>query len=417
MSAAVHRRSTLPSHAKLVQEHATDVPRVLRALGLPVSKKGARWWILCPAHGDKSPSCAVFLGRNDGRLAARCWSCNWTTGDVVGLVAAVHRLDVRDGRQYREALDLAAAAVGLTLDHGQPGPGLVGPAPAPPPRPVAPVAHVGLPLPAFDAATSALLQRCPLDGSVAAGLAFRGVIEAAREDGWGELPKNEQSPTVDLDTRAGFEVQHLAADRLAASLTAAGRAALPWLVSRGGGLAYPSHRLLIPWRTAAGAVWMLQRRWAPVSGDEKPGPDDHGGKYREDARAAADPCPYGADSPDLSTAAEVWLVEGAVDALAVRTLNRRGLLAADKRPRSLVVLGLPGAQNWRRVAPFVLPLVAGRVIVVALDADPSGDSLVSTIAGEAAAAGAARILRRTAPPPAKDWADITSALRRQGALP
>lgn len=140
MSAAVHRRSTLPNHARLVQEHAADVPRVLRALGLPVSKKGARWLILCPVHGDKSPSCGVFLGRNDGRIAARCWSCGWTCGDVVGLVAAVHRLDVRDGRQYREALDLAAAAVGLTLDHGQPGAGLVGPAPAPPPRPVAPVA-------------------------------------------------------------------------------------------------------------------------------------------------------------------------------------------------------------------------------------------------------------------------------------
>lgn len=414
MSAAVSR---LPDHAAILQDAARDVPVVLRGLGVTFRKSGSRWLILCPAHTDHTPSCAVFIGRNDGKLCAHCFACGWSAGDVVALAAAVARLDVRDGRQFRQALDLAAAAVGVTLDHGQPGAGVVGPMPPPAPRHLDPVAPAGPPLAAFNAATSALLERYPLDGSVAAGLASRGIIEAARADGWGELPKNGKSLTADLDARGGFEVQDLAADRLAASVTAAGRAALPWLVGRGGGLAYPSHRLLIPWRTAAGAVWMLQRRWAPVYGDEKPGPDDHGGKYREDARAAVDPCPYGAESPDISTAAEVWLVEGAVDALAVRTLNRRGLLATDGRPRSLVVLGLPGAQNWRRVAPFVLPLVAGRVVVVALDADPSGDSLVSCIADDTAAAGAARILRRTAPPPAKDWADITRTLWRQGAIP
>lgn len=66
--------------------------------------------MLCPAHGEKTPSCSVSLGP-DGTIRAHCFSCDWSS-DALGLIAKVHNLELR-GPGFREVLMLGAELAGL----------------------------------------------------------------------------------------------------------------------------------------------------------------------------------------------------------------------------------------------------------------------------------------------------------------
>jgi hypothetical protein len=425
----MRRASKLPDHFAQVKAALTDVRAVLAGLGLlgKAKRKGDAFDILCPWHDEHTPSCRVSV-RAHGALQAHCFGCG-ETGDVLNLIAAVHRLDLR--RDAQAILSIGADLAGIALDFGHAG--VVGAGPiyqAPTARP-APVrlstVDEAASIEAFDAAVEGLIDLCDLrsdfSGTVRNGLWSRGLSGEAWRDGWGELPINtpDAKPqtvvTPSQPAGAGLEEfgrdgEDMAAGRLVALLKERGLAArLPWLV-RGSGFLFSMHRLLIPWRTPAGKVWMLQRRFAPVSGDERPGPHD-GGKYREQTACKGGRAwPYGIERFHEG-AAQVWLVEGAADVLAVRRLNRYGLLNRDRRPLPLVALGLPGVTGWERCKASILPLLAGRTLVIATDADAAGDGLVDSVLTDAAGV-AAKCKRRTAPPPFKDWSDVLREEWRKG---
>jgi CHC2-type zinc finger protein len=88
-------------------------PRALvAALGLErAAKRLGRGGIqvLCPWHNEKSPSCAVSVGR-DGSVFVKCFGCD-RSGDALGLIAAAKQLDVKS--QYREVLEVACELGGL----------------------------------------------------------------------------------------------------------------------------------------------------------------------------------------------------------------------------------------------------------------------------------------------------------------
>lgn len=52
--------------------------------GLPLHRRGARWWAACPLHGEKTPSMCFYP---DGRWY--CFGCH-EGGDAVTLYAALH---------------------------------------------------------------------------------------------------------------------------------------------------------------------------------------------------------------------------------------------------------------------------------------------------------------------------------------
>ncbi|RYZ45999.1 MAG: hypothetical protein EOO72_02945 [Myxococcaceae bacterium] len=372
---------------------------VLAWLGLAARREGpTRARLCCPFHQEHTPSATLEVGPR-GTLRLRCFGACARTWDVHGLVAQVHGLDVR--RSYPRVLALEAGFAGYDLQD--PTRGLV-PRPVPRPAPLAEPAPSITPGD-FARGAAALLTLFPLGGSVAVGLASRGVLELARADGWGELPADVRSRSPELDESAGFDVDDPAGPALVAQLR--GRPELAWLLGPGG-ILLPEHRLLIPWRAPGGAVWTMERRYAPRYGDETP---PQGGKYTRPSRRLHQPLavyPYGANAPELATATELWFVEGALDVLAVRALNAAGLLTADGSPRPLAVLGLPGVGAWPQVRSWMLEHVQGRAVRVALDADTAGAELVKTIGAECLAAGAVSVRRKGPPVGCKDWADVSA---------
>lgn len=373
---------------------------VLTWLGLPHRRVGpGRVRLSCPFHQEQTPSATLEVGPR-GTLRLRCFGACARTWDVHCLVARVHALDVR--RSYPRVLELEANFVGY--DMGVPARARV---PGSVPRAASCTAGAS-PLLApgdFARGASVLLAHSPLGGSVAVGLASRGVLEEAKKDGWGELPIDSRSLRPGLDADAGFDGHDLAASELIRELQKSPE--LAWLVGPTG-WRMPDYRMLIPWRAPDGSIWTLERRYAPRYGDEKP---PRGGKYSQpDARHHQPPAayPYGADSPELSTAKEVWLVEGALDVLAVRALNDRGMLTPDGSRRPLVALGLPGVGAWPRVRSWVGQHVPGRTVRLALDADAAGAAVVTAIAADCRQGGAASVRRKGPPEGFKDWADVSA---------
>lgn len=409
MSAAPSR----VDHAAEIKRRLTDARKLCSALGLlegykPATQAGGLL-VRCPQHGDRTPSCSVTPGP-DGTIRVRCFGCE-LAGDVYSLIGAVRGLDpkIRDDFKtiLREGADLASYDMGGD------------PRSATPPR--APVQPPAVPAPApprldaatFSAVAASLVSLCPFDGSIGVGMVCRGILDEARRDGWGELPRNVvmSGDEARRARAAGFGTEDFAADRLISALRGLfDDEALSWVL-RGSGLAYPEHRLLIPWRRPDGAIWNLQRRYAPLYGDEQPG--EQVPKYIWPASSlhrAPEVFPYGADAPSLATAAEVWIVEGAPDVLALRALNRSGALAADGKPRNMAVLGIPGVQAWAAYRKPTLAHVRGRVVRVALDADRAGRAAVAAMGADAWKAGAKDVRDKAPPRGAKDWAEVSAKI-------
>jgi DNA primase len=311
--------------------------------------------VCCPWHGDRHPSCSIR--QVDGVVVAHCFSCG-ARGDVFALVAQVRGLDVR--RDFARVLDEACALARV----------------APPPREVE--VEVDEPPPderTFGLLAASLLEACPIarQPDVLAYLERRRIASHARH--WGALPSDARELA---NVRAHLIARH-------------GREA--WFASglaRGEGWAWAAHRLVIPWRSPGvdGAVVALQRR-AIVEVD---GPRYVFGRGRVPV------APYGVEEAveEVGDGVEVWFVEGAIDAVALRIL-------ASRRGAQLAPLGLPGVASWGRHVAAVTGLVEGRVAVVGVDGDRAGEAQVRELARALYRAGADRVRRARAR--GGDWAD------------
>lgn len=164
--------------------------------------------------------------------------------------------------------------------------------------------------------------------------------------------------------------------------------------------------LAIPWRNRAGACTTTQWRYVGPDGDTTAAPPPGVPRYRFPPQGGAS-APYGVERAEVSDrAAELWIVEGAVDVLAVRALA--ALYAPSRR---LAALGLPGVAAWSRLRDAVLSLARDRIVVVATDADEAGDKSAIQIAEDVKSVAA---LVRRERPAGKDWADMLSALKNGG---
>ena len=380
-------RAPLPDDAREVRDALTDPRALCDALGL---LDGPRSWarqargviVRCPWHDERTPSCSVYLG-DDGTIAAKCHGCG-ASGDALSLVAAVSGLDPR--RDFAAVLDEAARIAGVRLSS--PSTGYTSTRPAPAPRPAPAARERGLePLgdDAFAELADALLELCPVEGEADA-LAYledRGV--AALATGWGALPADRDRIAAVRDAlvaRFGRETW------LRCGLAHGdGPRAGDWL--------FAEHRLVIPWRAAgvSGSVLSLQRRLlrAPSSPREP--------KYIV-TRGRAAPVPFGCEDAleELGEGVEVCVVEGALDALAMRLLARRAR-------RARAVVAIPGVEHWAKHLAQLGALARGRVAVVALDADAAGERHVGELAAELVKAGATRVVR-SRPTAGKDWCDV-----------
>jgi DNA primase len=343
-----------------------DPALVCAALGLV---DGARTqpkglMIRCPWHRDTNPSCSVTIG-SDGTLRVKCFACG-ESADAFGLIARVRGLDVK--RAFPAVLSSAAQIVNEIEGSSSA---------ATPPKEVL---QTKLSTEEFDLLARTMLESSPLSASPKGSeyLSRRGLLDAAKADGWGAL----------AETRSGV------ATVVTTIIAAVGEDV--WkssgMCNESGEITFPANVLLVPWRDTAGAVTTIQRRALD--------PDAKGHKYVFPA-GRSPTFPYGIEKilPG-SDGADLAFVEGASDTLAYRALCAR-----DRKLR--VVLGLPGVSAWR--VPWA-EYARGRVAHVALDADEAGDRAAERIAVDLHRAGALRVLRQR-PRGAKDWAEILERSR------
>lgn len=395
-----------------VKEALTNIPTVLAALGLDrgwaQNRRGKL--ILCPEHQEATPSCGVTIG-NSGTIRVHCFSCHFQ-GDVFSLIAKVYGLDLE--KDFPEILAMGADMAGIVLE-GAPGGGEGDGGKRPRLRllPAIPRGDsASLPLPklsatieeeiAFGKAVDVLSDRFPIssDPGIAEGLGERCLLAEAKAERWAALPK---TGLVTL-----FDVPELAPLR-------------PMIVRQNAAghdyALFRDHRLVIPWRRPDGRVWSFQRRFSPKDGTEDPkmlgaGTLSADGKKRHIPKfvwpSAVDyqprECfPFGADAYEAYDKGtdEVWWVEGASDTLALRVLNRQGMLAKDGSARRMVALGLPGVQTLDLYVPALGPLTKGRRGIVGVDGDAAGQTVAHTWRAMQMALGAKESVIKV--PPEKDW--------------
>lgn len=377
-------RAELPDDARDVREALTDPRALCAALGLLEERRAWRRQargvtVRCPWHDERTPSCSVYVA-GDGTLAVKCHGCG-ASGDALALVAAVRGLDPR--RDFVAVLAEAAHIAGLRL--ASPSTGYAAPRAVAAPRSVRREPAVEpLADDAFAELAEVLLGLCPVSAEpdVLAYLEARGVAELAQH--WGALPGDRgrlAEVAAAVSERCGREAW------LRCGLAhAAGPRAGEWL--------FVDHRLVIPWRAAgvAGDVLSLQRRLVREPREREP-------KYvvttGRPARA-----PYGCEDAleELGEGVEVYIVEGALDVLALRLLARR-------EAKPYAVLGIPGVEHWAKHLEAVGALARGRVAVIALDADDAGERHVSDLRCALLGAGARRVLR-SRPVGGKDWCEV-----------
>lgn len=385
-----------------------------------------------PSHHDSTASCSILYRQEDATVSVNCFGCGFS-GDALHLIAMVRGLDMQ--RDATAVFDEARRLAGLALrTHAAPArPRLVTPSP-----PAGPTRAERL----FTDAATALLQRCPLPdlsplldldpryaqadaralgtgGDVAFSLLRRGLLAEAHADGWGVLPLVRRSKTPELDAGDGFDTEDdEGLEALLQELSGAGHVRrLGWLL-QGRLVRQPGHRLLIPWRGAEGRLWTLQRRWCSDDGDTQAAPAKGGpGKYLFPSTDHLEPsshAPYGWDRAEDGAAEELWLCEGAVDVLALRALNRLGLLRQGGGERSMAALGLAGLQSWTKAKEPVLQLARGRRVFLAFDDDDPAERAAEQIQPEVYRAGALQV-RRVRPRQGKDWAEWLAAETTQEA--
>jgi DNA primase len=291
-------------------------------------------------------------------VRVRCFACD-LSGDAFSLVAEVRGLDVK--RDFVRVLDEARSLAGKAP-------------PAPTPRRTDPEAPT-LSDETYSRTWTHVLEFCSpmreISPHVAQYLDDREVYADAEAVDVRGLPLDGRALVTSL--LSTFE----RTDLEAAQILRPGRDALD-------ALDWP---LLVPWRSRFGQLAFIQRRRLT---DEKP-------KYLS-PRGRSARAPFGVDLlgralDALGPAAEVVLVEGALDALARRRVARH-------RRERCAVLGVYSASS--PCAGLPLDLLVGRRVVLALDADKDGDRACEKL--REALTGVAGELERERPAGgAKDW--------------
>lgn len=362
-----------------------DPVALLHSLNVRARRRPGGCGARCPFHDDRTPSFSVSRA-SDGALRFKCFGCQWS-GDLLGFVAEMERLDIR--REFLAVVDRASALLGQVNPIGgrreiyrwaEPGPSLT--------HAIDESETVSPEEPSvYDAMVRRLLASCPLDGScdATAYLESRGILDLARLIGVGAVPPS-------AETRAEI-VAALTKEFSRDELLSFGL-----LDRRGSCLANPHHPILIPWRDRVGRIQTLQRRVL----DSTVSP-----KYLfPSGRSPRDPfeCDVFIEELRVRPDEEVWIVEGAFDALALRAL---GDLGAEQR----TVLGLASATLFpdENRAAFDL---AGRHVRLAFDNDAAGDRASTTFATRFCE-DSASVLRVRLPAECNDINDWLLAVRKQ----
>jgi len=325
-----------------------DPEFVCAALGLAEGAKPQANGLIvrCPWCEGAYQLCSVWTG-DDGMVRTHCRECG-VNADVLGLIAQVKGLNTTT--EFRQVLK--AADPTPTKDAPQPK----------------------LQVETFNKIASTMLAAAPISAAPKVGsyLADRRLLELAVADGWGGLP---ESPAA-LGAIIHAVLETVGPDAWKAS----------GLASDEGGIMFPEHSVIVPWRDDAGRITTLQRRL--------PDPAAGARKYVMPSNRPATH-PYGIGRFEAERGAtDVAFVEGASD-----TLGYRALCAAHGLDR--VVLGVPGTSGWR---PDWAEYARGRVVYVAFDADEAGDLLALRVNDDLHHTGALRVLRHR-PRGAKDWAE------------
>lgn len=380
---------------------ALDDPRALaEALDLLDGPRGKAWetqhgggvMVLCPWHGERSPSCSITRGP-DGGVRVKCFGCN-ATGDGLSLVAQRHGLDLR--REFRAVLDLAAQYAGVAPPSRRERPS------APFEAVARPMVRRALPAPAealddgaVDAVAEALADLAPVTGDRAAMayLRARG-LDRSTALGWYSLPADDAARARLL----AAVVERVGAARWASCGLAADGNAARW------SWAWSGPRVVIPWCAPNGAVESLQGRLTV--------PERDGARKYVFPRGRRPRWPFGVEALDeAGEDTAVALVEGAVDAVSFNLLARRA--GADA-----VALAVPGVSAWDA---RWLRLFARRPCIVALDADRAGAAAVAEARTRLAAVARRDERRRpmvTVRAPAggvKDWNEALVARSTEAA--
>lgn len=323
-----------------VKRALADPREVCRRLGLDQKAKpqsGGGLMILCPVHGDRSPSCSVTRGR-DGTLRVKCFACDFA-GDVLDLLAAVERLDrVRD---FPELLRRAAELGHVTLERevtrptAKRAPAKAPPVVRPPPRrPYPPADEVG--------AFWAMCRPVAEDPEVCRWLEGRGLSPAAvgRYDVARALPVTAELPRWasyrgDPEKRPKPE---------------------PWSVL--------GYRLIVPLYDASGVIRSVRAR-AVTPIDDAPKALPPSG-YAAKGLVMADPLAammLAIGSWPEHAERRIVISEGEPDFL---TWASRGTGA-----RTLAVLGLAGSGQWAKEIADRIP--DGSTVILRTDQDDAGD--------------------------------------------
>jgi hypothetical protein len=106
--------------ATQIRQALVDPLDVVTKLGLAEGmKRQARGvFVLCPHHIERHASCSVTSGP-DGTLRVKCHACDFS-GDVLHLIAEVHRLDLR--RDFQRVIDIGAELGGVSETDAPPPP-------------------------------------------------------------------------------------------------------------------------------------------------------------------------------------------------------------------------------------------------------------------------------------------------------
>lgn len=318
---------------------ARDLRAVAESIGLRLARGGRLAW--CPLGHSRGPgrgTASLSFFRRAGREGWRCHGCG-AGGDVIDLVRAV------TGCDYRGALDRLA---GWRPD---------------PSRRVEYAAieeQPDIPLETRARACSAFVAALPpLDPFGSAWLRDERAIALETAERWGLRSVDEQSGALAMEAAieaVGVEV----CAALGLARESQRRPGTVYSPQGAGG-----YRLALPYRAEGGAIQHLQFRRVSRSGEQPRGP-----KYEH--LAGGVPIPYYAEP---ERAERVWIVEGALDALALWQAGQGAV-------------GLPGARWLSEDRASRLAVALGRRSwIVALDADKAGRAAQAALLAQERAAG------------------------------
>jgi DNA primase len=344
--------------ATQVRRRLIDAKALCVALGLTMARGSTsrQATVLCPWHAERTPSCSVRIAK-DSTIAVKCHACG-STADALGLIAAVEGL-----RSFPDVLKRAAELANApdladTIEAKRP------------PRDEAEGVSDEDYLSIWTFLLDALSPLSAVSPSVASYLDGRGIYADAEAVGVCGLPRDTRPPIAAL--LATFDRSQL--ER--AGVLRRGHDAFDW----------SQWSLCIPWRSRFGRIDVVQRRRLE---EIKP-------KYRFPADRAPR-APFGVDLlgdalESQGPNAEIVITEGALDCLARRRIARH-------RKERAAVIGVSSSSSPCVGLP--LDLLAGRTIVLALDADKPGDCACALL--ESQLRGVAGALVRERPNGSKDW--------------